>query len=109
MEKEYEEARSNGRYDKKRECFVNKEVELVVHRKEIVYEDVRAVIPLSGEIYSNLAKDKNYEKKLKKLVRDVMTVSLRRRDEERIKKNVECMVDELKKEVGESKVGVKEE
>ncbi|MFS8007680.1 hypothetical protein Hanom_Chr14g01263921 [Helianthus anomalus] len=109
MEKEYEEASSNRRYDKKRECYVNKDGEPVVHKKEIVYEDVLAVIPLSGEFYSNLAKDKNYEKKLKKLVRDVMTVSLRRRDEERMKKNVECMVDELKKVAGESKVEEKEE
>ncbi|MFS7955841.1 hypothetical protein Hanom_Chr07g00647461 [Helianthus anomalus] len=77
MEKEYEEARSNGRYDKKRECFVNKEGEPVIHQKEIVYEDVLAVIPLSGEFYANIEKDRNYEKKLKKIVRDVMTVSLR--------------------------------
>ncbi|MFS7999684.1 hypothetical protein Hanom_Chr12g01169311 [Helianthus anomalus] len=90
MEEKYEEARSNRRYDKKRECYVNRDGEPVVHRKEIVYEDVLAVIPLSGEFYSNLEKDKNYEKKLKKLVRDVMTVSIRRRDEERMKKNVEC-------------------
>ncbi|MFS7945954.1 putative transcription factor interactor and regulator CCHC(Zn) family [Helianthus anomalus] len=77
MEKEYEEARSNGRYDKKRECFVNKEGELAIHRKEIVYEDVLAVIPLSGEFYANIEKGRHYEKKLKKIVRDVMTVSLR--------------------------------
>ncbi|XP_035842195.1 myosin-2 heavy chain-like [Helianthus annuus] len=104
MEKEYEEAISNGRYDKKRECCVNRDGEPVVHKKEIVYENVLAVIPLSGEFYSNLAKDKNYEKKLKKIVRDVMTVSLRRRDEERMKKNVENLVDELKKVAEEKNV-----
>ncbi|MFS7931891.1 putative transcription factor interactor and regulator CCHC(Zn) family [Helianthus anomalus] len=104
MEKEYEEARSNRRYDKKRECFVNRDGEPVVHKKDIVYEDVLAVIPLSGEFFSNLAKDKNYEKKLKKLIRDVMTVSLQRRDEERMKKNVENLVDELNKVAEEKKV-----
>ncbi|MFS7910976.1 hypothetical protein Hanom_Chr02g00112521 [Helianthus anomalus] len=73
MEKEHEEAITNGRYDKKRECYVNRDGEPVVHKKKIVYEYVLAVIPLLGNFYSNLAKDMNYEKKLQKLVKDVMT------------------------------------
>ncbi|MFS7941741.1 hypothetical protein Hanom_Chr06g00479851 [Helianthus anomalus] len=51
MEKEYEEARSYGRYGKKRECYINIKGEPVVHRKEVVFGDVLAVIPLSGEYY----------------------------------------------------------
>ncbi|MFS7903915.1 hypothetical protein Hanom_Chr01g00029801 [Helianthus anomalus] len=82
--------------------------EPVVHKKEIIYEDVLAVILLSGEFYSNVEKDKHYEKKLNKLIRDIMTVSLRRRDEERMKKNVENLVDELKKVAEETKVEEKE-
>ncbi|MFS7968337.1 hypothetical protein Hanom_Chr09g00796261 [Helianthus anomalus] len=96
MQEEYEDAVRNKRWDKKLECYVNREGEPFVHYKEIVYEDVLALIPLSGEFYSKREKDKNYEKNLKKLVRDVMTKKIRRRYEERIKKNVECMVDELK-------------
>ncbi|MFS7947776.1 hypothetical protein Hanom_Chr06g00552201 [Helianthus anomalus] len=49
MEKEYEEATDYKRWDKKRECYVNNKGESVVHPKEVVYEDVLAVIPLSGE------------------------------------------------------------
>ncbi|KAJ0616403.1 hypothetical protein HanRHA438_Chr02g0088641 [Helianthus annuus] len=103
MEKEYEESKNYGRYDKKRECYVNSKGEPVVHRKEVVFNDVLAVIPLSGEYYSNVAKDKDYVKKLDKIIRDVMTVSLRQRDEERMKKNVESLVDDLKKVVEEEK------
>ncbi|MFS7987010.1 hypothetical protein Hanom_Chr11g01016971 [Helianthus anomalus] len=86
MEKEYEEARDYGRYDKKRECYINKKGEKVIHRKEVVFDDVLAVIPVSGEYYSNVAKDKHYKKKLDKIIRDVMTSSLRQRDEERRKR-----------------------
>ncbi|XP_022003058.1 stress response protein NST1-like [Helianthus annuus] len=104
MEKEYEEAKNYGRYDKKRECYLNSKGEPVVHRKEVVFNDVLAVIPLSGEYYSKVAKDKDYVKKLDKIIRDVMTASLRQRDEERMKKNVESLVDELKQIAEEKKV-----
>ncbi|MFS8016372.1 hypothetical protein Hanom_Chr15g01367851 [Helianthus anomalus] len=67
-EKEYEEAKNYGRYDKKRECYVNSKGEPVVHPKEVVFNDVLAVIPLSGEYYSNVAKDKDYVKKLDKII-----------------------------------------
>ncbi|MFS7966866.1 hypothetical protein Hanom_Chr09g00778961 [Helianthus anomalus] len=73
MEKEYEEVRSYGRYDKKRGCYINSKGEPVVHLKEVVVDDVLAVIPLSGEYYSNVAKDKHYDRKLDKIIRDVMT------------------------------------
>ncbi|MFS7953722.1 hypothetical protein Hanom_Chr07g00621951 [Helianthus anomalus] len=104
MEKEYEEAKNYGRYDKKQECYVNNKGEPVVHRKEVVFDDVLAVIPLSGKYDSNVAKDKDYEKKLDKIIRDVMTASLRHRDEERMKKNVERLVDDFKKVVEEEKM-----
>ncbi|KAF5797822.1 hypothetical protein HanXRQr2_Chr07g0285251 [Helianthus annuus] len=103
MEKEYEEAKNYGRYDKKRECYVNSKGEPVVHRKEVVFDDVLAVIPLSGEYHSNVAKDKHYEKKLDKIIRDVITASLKKRDEERMKKNVDELVDDLKKAAEEEK------
>ncbi|MFS7969956.1 hypothetical protein Hanom_Chr09g00815341 [Helianthus anomalus] len=110
MGKEYKEAKNYGRYDKKRECYVNSKGEPVVHPKEVVFNDVLAVIPLSGEYYSNVAKDKHHEKKLDKIIRDVITTSLRQRDEERMKKNVENLVDDLKKFVEEQKSeGKKEE
>ncbi|MFS7947445.1 hypothetical protein Hanom_Chr06g00548361 [Helianthus anomalus] len=86
--------------------------EPVIHLKEVVFDDVLAVIPLFGEYYSNVAKDKHYEKNPDKIIRDVMTTSLRQRDEERIKRNVENLVDELKKVAVEKKVeeeDVKEE
>ncbi|MFS7996797.1 hypothetical protein Hanom_Chr12g01134031 [Helianthus anomalus] len=67
MEKEYEEAKNFGRYDKKRECYVNSKGEPVVNRKEVVFTDVLAVIPLSGEYYSNVEKDKDYIAEEKKV------------------------------------------
>ncbi|XP_022007463.1 uncharacterized protein LOC110906666 [Helianthus annuus] len=110
MEKEYEEARNYRRWDKKRECYINSKGEPLVHPSKVVYNDVLAVIPLSGEYYSNVAKDKDYVKKLDKIIRDVMTASLRQRDEERMKKNVDDLVDELKKVAEEEKAeGEKEE
>ncbi|KAJ0571198.1 putative transcription factor interactor and regulator CCHC(Zn) family [Helianthus annuus] len=78
MHEEYEEAKYYGRYDKKRYCYINKNVDSVVHRKEVMFDDVLAVIPLSGEYYSNV-KDKNYLKKLDKIIRDVMTASLKKK------------------------------
>ncbi|MFS8022109.1 hypothetical protein Hanom_Chr16g01435641 [Helianthus anomalus] len=103
MHEEYEEAKYYGRYDKKRDCYINKNGDLVVHRKEVVFDDVLAVIPLSGEYYSNV-KDKTYLKRLDKIIRDVMTASLKKRDEERMKKNVEELVDDLKKVAEKEKV-----
>ncbi|MFS7903161.1 hypothetical protein Hanom_Chr01g00020751 [Helianthus anomalus] len=109
MEKEYEEARNYRRYDKKRECYVNSIGEPVVHPKEVVFDDVLAVIPLSGEYYSNVEKDKHYKKKLDKFIRDVMTASLRQTDEERLKMNVESLVDELKKAAEDVKIEAEKE
>ncbi|XP_035836972.1 uncharacterized protein LOC110896864 [Helianthus annuus] len=110
MQEEYEDAKYCGRYDKKRDCYVNRNGDPVVHRKEVVFKDVLAVIPLFGEYYSNVAKDKTYLKRLYKIIRDVMTASLIKRDEERTKKNVENLVDDLKKVAEEVKVeAVKEE
>ncbi|MFS7998123.1 hypothetical protein Hanom_Chr12g01150021 [Helianthus anomalus] len=43
MEKEYEEARSNKIWDKKRECYVNRNGEPVVHPKQVVFDEVLAV------------------------------------------------------------------
>ncbi|MFS8034437.1 hypothetical protein Hanom_Chr17g01581141 [Helianthus anomalus] len=99
MQEEYENAVSNKRYDKNKDCYVNKNGDPVVHRKEVVFDDIVAVIPLSSEYYSNIAKDKTgYLRKLDKIIRDVMTVSLKKRDEERMKKNVKKMVEDLKEE-----------
>ncbi|KAJ0715541.1 hypothetical protein HanPI659440_Chr13g0502371 [Helianthus annuus] len=103
MEQEYGEARNYGRYDKKRECYINSKGEPLVHPSKVMYNDVLAVIPLSGKYYSNVAKDKDYVKKLDKIIRDVMTASLRQRVEERMKKNVDDLVDELKKVAEEEK------
>ncbi|MFS8018535.1 hypothetical protein Hanom_Chr15g01393191 [Helianthus anomalus] len=103
MEKEYEKARSNKRWDKKRECYVNRNGEPVVLPKEVVFDEVLAVIPLSGEYYSNVEKDKHYKKRLDKIIRDVMTSNLRKRDEERMKDNVDELVNDLKKVAEEVK------
>ncbi|XP_035841360.1 DNA ligase 1-like [Helianthus annuus] len=104
MQEEYENAVSNKRWDKKQECFVNKQGEPVVPRSDIVHDDVLLVIPRSGEYYSNVAKDKTYVKRLDKIIRDAMTTKLRKRNEERMKKNIENLVDDLKKAVEEVKV-----
>ncbi|KAJ0726890.1 putative transcription factor interactor and regulator CCHC(Zn) family [Helianthus annuus] len=45
MQEEYENAVRNKRWDKKQECFVNKEGEPVVPRSDIVHDDVLLVIP----------------------------------------------------------------
>ncbi|MFS7997756.1 hypothetical protein Hanom_Chr12g01145621 [Helianthus anomalus] len=107
MEREYGEAISDKKWDKKRECYVNKEGEPVVHLSEIVFDEVLAVRPLSGEYYSNREKDKTYVKRLDKIIRDAMTSSLRKRDEARMKKNVECMavkVEDVKIEEEEKEI-----
>ncbi|MFS7918929.1 hypothetical protein Hanom_Chr03g00206981 [Helianthus anomalus] len=49
MQEEYEYAVSNKRYNKNKDCYVNKNGNPIVHRKEVVFDDVVAVIPLSGE------------------------------------------------------------
>ncbi|KAM0014135.1 hypothetical protein Hdeb2414_s0037g00732211 [Helianthus debilis subsp. tardiflorus] len=106
MHEEFEDAKFYGRYDKKRECYINKNGDLVVRRREVVYNDVLAVIPLSGEYYLNVEKDRNYLKMLDKIIQDVMTASLKRRDE----KNVDELVDDFKKVAEKEKVeDVKEE
>ncbi|MFS7921060.1 hypothetical protein Hanom_Chr03g00232221 [Helianthus anomalus] len=103
MQEEYENVVRNKRWDKKRECYVNRDGEPVVHRRDIVHDDVLLVIPRYGEYYSNVEKSKTYVKRLDKIIIDAMTSSLRKRDEARMKKNVECMVDELKKVAEEVK------
>ncbi|MFS8033784.1 hypothetical protein Hanom_Chr17g01573621 [Helianthus anomalus] len=80
MHEEFEEAKYYGRWDKKRECYINRNGDPVVHRREVVYNDVLAVIPLSGEYYSNVAKDKDYLKRLENIIRDVMITSLKNKD-----------------------------
>ncbi|MFS8020088.1 hypothetical protein Hanom_Chr15g01411431 [Helianthus anomalus] len=97
MHEEFEDAKFYGRYDKKRECYINKNGDPVVHKREMVYKDVLADIPLSDEYYSNVTKDKTYLKRLDKIIRDVMTTSLKKRDKERMKKNVDELVKDLKK------------
>ncbi|KAJ0456028.1 putative transcription factor interactor and regulator CCHC(Zn) family [Helianthus annuus] len=104
MQEEYENAVRNKRWDKKQECFVNKQGEPVVPRSDIIHDDVLLVIPRSGEYYSNVAKDKTYVKRLDKIIRDAMTTKLRKRNEERMKKNIENLVDNLKKDAEEVKV-----
>ncbi|XP_035845198.1 uncharacterized protein LOC110933381 [Helianthus annuus] len=104
MQEEYEDAVSYKIWDKKRECYVNRNGEPVVPKKNIIFDDVLLVIPRSVEYYSNVEKDKTYVKRLEKLIRDVMISSLRKRDEERMKKNVESLVDNLKKFAEEVKV-----
>ncbi|MFS7912691.1 hypothetical protein Hanom_Chr02g00132871 [Helianthus anomalus] len=53
---EYEDVVRNKRGDKELECYVNREGEPVVHQKEIVYNDILALIPLSCEFYSKREK-----------------------------------------------------
>ncbi|XP_021991280.1 calponin homology domain-containing protein DDB_G0272472-like [Helianthus annuus] len=109
MQEEYESAVSNKRWDKKRECYVNREGEPVVPKKNTIFDDVLLVIPRSVEYYTNVEKDKTYVKRLDKIIRDVMISSLRKRNEERMKKNVDEMVNDLKKVAEEVKVDVVKE
>ncbi|KAJ0584010.1 putative transcription factor interactor and regulator CCHC(Zn) family [Helianthus annuus] len=103
MQEEYESAVSNKRWDKKRECYFNRQGEPVVPKKDIIFEDVLLIIPRSVE-YTNVEKDKTYAKRLEKDIRHVMISSLRKRDEERMKKNVDEMVNDLKKVAEDVKV-----
>ncbi|MFS7935293.1 hypothetical protein Hanom_Chr05g00401781 [Helianthus anomalus] len=109
MEEEYESAVSSKRWDKKRECYVNREGEPVVPKKDIVYDVVLLVIPRTGEFYSKREKDKNYEKNLNKIIRHAMTSSLRNRDEQKMKKNINEMMSNLKKVAEEAKVEAEKE
>ncbi|MFS7979507.1 hypothetical protein Hanom_Chr10g00928091 [Helianthus anomalus] len=109
MQKEYDEARRMGRWDKKRGCYINLKGDPVVDSSKVVYNDALAVIPLSGEYYSKKDADKDYLKELDKIIRDVMTTILKKRDEERMKKSVEKFVDELKKTVEEGSSEQKDE
>ncbi|XP_022023411.1 uncharacterized protein LOC110923653 [Helianthus annuus] len=104
MQEEYENAVSNKRWDKKRECYVNRNGEPVVPKKDIIFDDILLEIPRSVEYYTNVGKDKTYVKRFEKLLREVMTASLRKKDEERMKKNVDEMVNDLKKIAEEVKV-----
>ncbi|KAJ0620903.1 hypothetical protein HanIR_Chr01g0002661 [Helianthus annuus] len=97
MQEEYESVVSNRRWDKKRECYYNREGEPVVPKKDIIFDDVLLVVPLRAEYYRRVMKDDAYVKQYEKDIRYAMLSGLRKRDEERIKKNVEEMVDNLKK------------
>ncbi|XP_035836829.1 neurofilament medium polypeptide-like [Helianthus annuus] len=44
MQEGYEDAKYCRRYDKKRDCYVNRNGDPVVHRKEVVFNDVLAKV-----------------------------------------------------------------
>ncbi|MFS7977973.1 hypothetical protein Hanom_Chr10g00910221 [Helianthus anomalus] len=97
MQEEYESAVSNRRWDKKRQCYYNREGEPVVPKKDIIFDDFLLVVPLRAEYYRSVMKDDTYVKQYEKDIRYAMLSCLRKRDEEKMKKNVEEMVDNLKK------------
>ncbi|MFS7938100.1 hypothetical protein Hanom_Chr05g00435471 [Helianthus anomalus] len=101
MQEEYESAVSSKRWDKKRECYFNREGEPVVPKKDIIFEDVLLIIPSRAEYYRNVLKDDTYAKRHEKEIRYAMASCLRKRDEERMKKNVEEMINNLKKTADE--------
>ncbi|MFS8016415.1 hypothetical protein Hanom_Chr15g01368421 [Helianthus anomalus] len=68
IQKEYDEAWRMGRWDKKRECYINHKGDPVVDLRKMVYNDVVVVIPLSEEYYSKKEADKNYLKKQDKII-----------------------------------------
>ncbi|XP_035834200.1 translation initiation factor IF-2-like [Helianthus annuus] len=103
MQEEYESAIMNKRWDKKRECYFNREGEPVVPKKNIIFEDVLLIIPSSAEYYRNVLKDDTYAKRHEKEIKYAMISCLRKRDEERMKKSVEEMLINLKKVVVEIK------
>ncbi|KAJ0844007.1 putative transcription factor interactor and regulator CCHC(Zn) family [Helianthus annuus] len=96
MQEEYESAVMNKRWDKKRECYFNREGEPVVPKKDIIFEDVLLIIPSSAEYYRNVLKDDKYAKRHEKEIKYAMISCLRKRDEERMKKNVEEMLLKLR-------------
>ncbi|KAJ0851059.1 putative transcription factor interactor and regulator CCHC(Zn) family [Helianthus annuus] len=97
MQEEYENAVSNKRWDKKRECYYNREGEPVVPKKDIIFDDVLLAVPLRAEYYRRVTKDDAYVKQYERDIRYAMLSCLRKRDEEKMKKNVEEMVVNLKK------------
>ncbi|KAJ0539913.1 putative transcription factor interactor and regulator CCHC(Zn) family [Helianthus annuus] len=108
MQEEYENAVSSRRWDKKRECYYNREGEPVVPMKDIIFDDVLLVVPMRAEYYRNVITDDTYAKRLEKEIRYAMLSCLRKRDEERMKKNVEEMVNDLKKVAEEVKTEIVE-
>ncbi|XP_035838920.1 uncharacterized protein LOC118486526 [Helianthus annuus] len=111
MQEEYESAVINKRWDKKRECYFNKEGELVVPKKDIIFEDVLLIIPRSAEYYRNVLKDDTYAKSLKKVAEEVKTETV----EVEVVKKVEVVKEEeedlkvVEKEKIEEKIEVNEE
>ncbi|KAJ0556824.1 putative transcription factor interactor and regulator CCHC(Zn) family [Helianthus annuus] len=104
MQEEYESVVSNKRWDKKRECYFNREGEPVVPKKDIIFEDVLLIIPRSAESYRNVLKDDTYAKRHEKEIKYAMISCLRKRNEiERMKKSVEEMLINLKKAAEEIK------
>ncbi|XP_021984993.1 uncharacterized protein LOC110880862 [Helianthus annuus] len=99
--KAYDEARRMGRWDKKRECYTNRKGNPVADSRSVNFNDLLEVIPTSVELYSKKFVDKTYIPNMEKRISEVMLASLRKRDEERLQKNVEKMVDELKKNAEE--------
>ncbi|MFS7980861.1 hypothetical protein Hanom_Chr10g00944151 [Helianthus anomalus] len=97
MQNAYDKAIKMGRWDKKRECYTDYKGNPVVDSSKVIYEELLAVIPLSGEYYTKKFEGKNYNPNLEKKISEVMLASLKKRDEERLQKSVEKMVDELKK------------
>ncbi|KAM0057614.1 putative transcription factor interactor and regulator CCHC(Zn) family [Helianthus debilis subsp. tardiflorus] len=97
MQEEYENAVSNRRWDKKRECYYNREGEPVVPKKDIIFDDVLLAVPLRAEYYRRVVRDDAYVKQYERDIRYAMLSCLRKRDEEKMKKNVEEMVNNLKK------------
>ncbi|XP_022008848.1 translation initiation factor IF-2-like [Helianthus annuus] len=72
-----------------------RERNVVYNRMEDMQEEYE--IPLRAEYYRNVMKDDTYAKRLEKEIRYAMTSCLRKRDEERLNKSVEEMVNNLKK------------
>ncbi|MFS7909442.1 hypothetical protein Hanom_Chr01g00094661 [Helianthus anomalus] len=92
MQAAFDEARRACRWDKKRECYIDPQGNPVVDSRSVNFKDLLEVIPTSEELYSKKFVDKNYVPNMEKRIREVMLASLKKKEEEKVEKNVEKMV-----------------
>ncbi|MFS7955063.1 hypothetical protein Hanom_Chr07g00638151 [Helianthus anomalus] len=83
-------------------CYTDPQGNPVVDTKSVDYNALLDVIPTAEELYTKKFEDKNYVPNMKKRIREVMLASLKKKEEEVIEKNVDKMVEELKKTTEET-------
>ncbi|MFS7934997.1 hypothetical protein Hanom_Chr05g00398221 [Helianthus anomalus] len=102
MQAAFEEAKKAGKWDKKRECYTDFKGNPIVESRSVDFKALLEVIPTSEELYSKKFLDNTYIPNMEQRIREVMLASLKKKEEEKLKKNVKKMVEELKKTAEET-------